>query len=653
MVLSRRWVLPLSFFGLVLLSLGGLAFYYRYSLGWEQGEWVEIQHRYFESKKELAFGRIYPRRSPSAIEGADVERCTTCHLGIADSHPRRELLPPHPLEKIGCVGCHGGNGNSLSRPVAHESLIPKTLREGRCQSCHRETEYVPRAERQVAATQLVRNLNCQGCHAISLDGVREAPSLTRVKSKLSRPWIERWLQDPAAYNPHHRMPRFEFEQSSDAAALASFLLFQSETVAIERVPVGGRVDKGRALFQSIGCLGCHGLEGMKQTRFGVAPDLSRIGSKVTAEWLFDWLKEPTHYSPKTRMPSFRLTDVEAGHLTAFLLSQREKLSHTIHPDKTTPAQGLELVEKHGCFGCHEIRGFENRVPLWPAVWPADGKFHTQRGPKYDLGEAERELVHLRWMALDAVKVKPQWQAKLSPVRQRVENMAKVMHRYQCLACHVAERLHVPLPEEHPDFMKHEEARFQLEGRIHTLYTDDETLGPPPIIDEGKRVFSEWAREFVSEPSPPLRTALTVRMPTFPLTAPELDAVVEGWKAQAEPLTASENPAMTLSPERLTQAQDLFARMQCLGCHGDVNQVATAGGAQGFAPQFHHARGRLRREWIVEWLRDPQKFQPGTRMPGFWPDGISPIPEILNGDAESQIQLLSDYLISTNAEFPEK
>jgi hypothetical protein len=30
-----------------------------------------------------------------------------------------------------------------------------------------------------------------------------------------------------------------------------------------------------------------------------------------------------------------------------------------------------------------------------------------------------------------------------------------------------------------------------------------------------------------------------------------------------------------------------------------------------------AKSRLRPEWVEEWLRNPQGFQPGTRMPNFF------------------------------------
>lgn len=45
-----------------------------------------------------------------------VERCLTCHQGIA------EISPSHPIETFGCVSCHGGDGLALDKDRAHQGL---------------------------------------------------------------------------------------------------------------------------------------------------------------------------------------------------------------------------------------------------------------------------------------------------------------------------------------------------------------------------------------------------------------------------------------------------------------------------------------------------------------------------------------------------
>lgn len=60
------------------------------------------------------------------------------------------------------------------------------------------------------------------------------------------------------------------------------------------------------------------------------PELSGIGTKLLSDrteaqaraWLFDWVKEPRHYSDYTIMPSLRLSDQEAADLVEYLLAQK-------------------------------------------------------------------------------------------------------------------------------------------------------------------------------------------------------------------------------------------------------------------------------------------------------------------------------------------
>src|SRR5260221_3021283 len=48
--------------------------------------------------------------------------------------------------------------------------------------------------------------------------------------------------------------------------------------------------RGRELLSRLNCQGCRKLKTVKTARLG--PDLSRVGYKVTREWIYKWLKEP-------------------------------------------------------------------------------------------------------------------------------------------------------------------------------------------------------------------------------------------------------------------------------------------------------------------------------------------------------------------------
>jgi hypothetical protein len=65
-----------------------------------------------------------------------------------------------------------------------------------------------------------------------------------------------------------------------------------------------------------------------------------------------------------------------------------------------------------------------------------------------------------------------------------------------------------------------------------------------------------------------------------------------------------------------------------------------------APDLRMAVDRLQPEWILDWLINPARIQPGTRMPQFWPNyPASPFPMWYDGDAERQIRAVRDYILT--------
>jgi len=97
---------------------------------------------------------------------------------------------------------------------------------------------------------------------------------------------------------------------------------------------------------------------------------------------------------------------------------------------------------------------------------------------------------------------------------------------------------------------------------------------------------------------------------------------------------------------LSQGRILLTRLRCEQCH-IAEAVGTMEAAQ-LAPSFRLTRERLRREWVVRWLADPQAIAPGTQMPQFWPKDdegkvITVLPDILNGDPMKQMEAVAVYL----------
>src|SRR5260370_36271813 len=103
------------------------------------------------------------------------------------------------------------------------------------------------------------------------------------------------------------------------------------------LPQTQRLTKGRELLAELNCQGCHRLPGIERPAM-LGPDLTNVGTKVSREWIYKWLKEPRTIVDKDgnvsvngyetedepRMPKFRLTENELRGLSAYLSAQNAK-----------------------------------------------------------------------------------------------------------------------------------------------------------------------------------------------------------------------------------------------------------------------------------------------------------------------------------------
>ncbi len=114
--------------------------------------------------------------------------------------------------------------------------------------------------------------------------------------------------------------------------------------------VSGRGDtnRGKALFSSSGCVGCHTING---TGGKTGPDLSGEGkSGRSAAWLATQIRDPKSHFPNTIMPSFSsLSGQQVGDLVAYLQSLVDGTSQnqTVQGSSTTPTAEKGIVPPGG------------------------------------------------------------------------------------------------------------------------------------------------------------------------------------------------------------------------------------------------------------------------------------------------------------------
>jgi mono/diheme cytochrome c family protein len=103
------------------------------------------------------------------------------------------------------------------------------------------------------------------------------------------------------------------------------------------------------------------------------------------------------------------------------------------------------------------------------------------------------------------------------------------------------------------------------------------------------------------------------------------------------------PAASIEVGRRLASREFLS---CASCH--VGGEPPEGSPEEWAPDLRLSADRLNPDWIVRWLRDPQRLAPGTKMPTYFSDESSGPEEILEGDEERQILALRDYILSLGA-----
>jgi len=237
-----------------------------------------------------------------------VDRCMTCHISYQDehykdfeqplkTHPNLDILiKKHPPERTGCTWCHLGQG-TVTAPAEHahgshhetdqtvevnEPILQGKFQEATCRNCHAEVIELEGAPILSKGKKLFVKLGCHGCHLA--DGYanegKVGPRLNRISSKVDASWLYRWIKNPKDYLPKTRMPEFGFNER-DLMGVTAYLLAASEKdYKLSAKFESGDPDKGKKLFESVGCQGCHQLNGKGET---FAPNLSRIGNKVNPQ----------------------------------------------------------------------------------------------------------------------------------------------------------------------------------------------------------------------------------------------------------------------------------------------------------------------------------------------------------------------------------
>jgi len=157
-----------------------------------------------------------------------------------------------------------------------------------------------------------------------------APDLTWEGSSVQRAWLQEFLRNPNTLRPAliRRMPKFNLSDR-EINTLSDYIMTVYQTPSFDRDdPFADNspaaVEQGRQLFYGkYSCQSCHIVDTHKDKGY-IGPALWSVGNRLTAAWVYHYLKDPQALRPGTLEPNQHLPESDLRALTAFLMSQKAK-----------------------------------------------------------------------------------------------------------------------------------------------------------------------------------------------------------------------------------------------------------------------------------------------------------------------------------------
>ncbi len=640
-----------------------------------------------------------------------------------EHHWDRLMLPPQYTE-AGCAKCHSEVADIISFRGEAQA---KKLNLGRdlftrvgCINCHKVEELGEQRRVGPALTRVGAKLDSK-----FTDRWIHSPKEFRPSTWMPHLFLQ---ENNGAHSANGFDPNPVLRTESEVSAISHYLFTVSQSWTPLAIPqdVTGDADRGRKLFTEVGCLACHAnvkefgkdmivddlvYEGRSErvaealydemgyvervsyllenvpndrdtvyapesvgdqpvfTRF--APELSAVGSKLSREWIFAWLKDPKAYYPATRMPSLRLSDQEAIDITEYLLTLKANESFTpqnFPDDKAHRDMTDEMV--------FQLLAGQNSERRSRSIMEDDGGEMTEILVKVLSGYLGEDDARTRVGSLDAAS------------KRKLFLGNKMIAHYGCNACHdiggfesapppgtdLSRWAEKPLSQLDFAFFStsHDhlrEAKPEIYGHIYR--PEDTQLiewsrgeNPEERVSHTHAAFAWhkllnprfWDRGKIKKPYEKLK------MPNFYFTQQETDALVTYLLSRREPRVGESlkiDYDATLKGA-IAEGRNLTRSLNCVGCHKIENNEAVVhqyfqrevGGEIEFdevnAPPWLRGQGaKVNYPWFYTFLNQVETLRPWlkVRMPSFnlSEDETATLVEYFAGIAGEESGILEEHL----------
>ena len=441
------------------------------------------------------------------------------------------------------------------------------------------------------------------------------------------------------------------------------------------VPEADDLNLAYGMYERAGCYACHktvGFEGLRKP----GPNLTKLESKVTEEWVANWIRDPRAVKPSTWMPRIWYNsntdspedavrnEVEIDAVVAYLFANSEDHEFAVaNPGPGDAEDGQRIVESVGCLACH-ITGDETREaagprrtfgqPLqavgskttvaWLFDWVRDPRHYNAETFMPDLRLTDDEVadvaaylsgltgsagtgagasyqpVDVDAVLLDYLKaIVPSEEAEatvaaMSATDRQLDLGRRAIGRYGCFSCH-----------EINGFEDAQAIGTELSAEGSKLLPQFDFAFMHEEIPHSKR---DWIKNKLLDPRVYDRNRILqplekLRMPHFSFSDDEarlLTTAVLSFQRDVQPKVA-QGPR-SARKDAIIDGRNLVRRRNCVACHeieGDGGDYRDLVAEPHLAPPLLTPEGaKVKPDWLYAFFQGPITIRPwlDVRMPTF-------------------------------------
>ena len=475
---------------------------------------------------------------------------------------------------------------------------------------------------------------CAQCHFAQ--GTRlptqPASSLDSATARFNHNWMSHWMANPRSMRNHTRMPAMFGTSATEIQAVGDVLAYLTQLQIDPVVPPAGDAAAGQRHWEQLGCISCHTFAPAAMTDDWDRTSLHMAATKFFPGALARFLAKPHQFHPQSRMPDFKLTKTETKDLVAWIYARSKgRLKQRLLPRGNTQ-QGKQQFVSRGCLSCHgsQLAKADSLKPLEP-IRLSFGK-QTASGclaetPRQQAGKPRVPVYGFSRQQRSDLSAFLAAGPDRSPGRSPLEFVAGAMRTLRCAACHDRDTATSPRRE----IIAEESELGRLPGVL------------PNLTWAGEKLQTGWATRLLGgQLKHPSRPWLKARMPGFGTWGARLARGLAAEHGVSIEATSGPRPEPALAEigARLTLKQGGF---HCMQCHGVGSKPALAP-FDNRGVNFSRVRDRLRYGFYLDWMFDPLRLDPHSKMPRFSPDRkTTSVGNVLDGDARKQFDALWNYL----------